>query len=153
MAKSKNFITELELLLDTVLPGDEILGLPSARQAGVSSFLKNQGKLPLIIEYVDKLNSIAHIKYEKSWQSLDVGIRLQCIEISLRADLKLANSAISQLLKGYYSSETVLVQLNAGSVPPFPSGNVLKDNNWDLLESVFERGPIYRTVNGLVLKN
>lgn len=140
------YLSDLNLLLDAVLPGDETLGLPSASQAGVTSFLQSQGHLPLILEYLENLKVVARQKYQNSWDGLDMVIRLECIESSRRSHMKLANNAICQLLRGYYSSETVLVQLNAGSIPPFPTGNVLKDNDWDLLESVFERGQIYRTV-------
>lgn len=146
MVESDRYKSKIELLLDSVLPGDETLGLPSASQADVYSFLQMYGHLPMIIAYIEILNNIAQQKYQTSWENLELVCHLQCVELSLRSNVQLANKAICQLLRSYYSSESVLVQLNVGSVPPFPIGNVLKDNNWELLEYVFDRGPIYRIV-------
>lgn len=136
----------LVLLLDTVLPGDATLGLPSAQQADVALFLQRRGQLRLCDDYLTALESIAEQKCQAPWHTLDAASRLQCVDWSRRSHLQLASQALSQLLRGYYSAAAVLRQLNAGAVPPFPAGNTIADNDWDLLEPVFERGPIYRHV-------
>jgi hypothetical protein len=41
----------------------------------------------------------------------------------------------------------VLNSIQSGSVPPFPEGNYLENDDWEILGPVFERGKIYRTIN------
>lgn len=141
-----NVNPRLESLLDTLLPGDQTLGLPSASAAGVMSFLQSENKLSLFDEYLVLLETVAQQKYHTSWHALDNLALLTCVELSSRSHWSLASQVLGQVLRGYYSARIVLNQLHAGAVPPFPQGNRLPENNWDLLESVFERGPIYRTV-------
>lgn len=136
----------LQLLLDTLLPGDAALGVPSATQAELALFLQRHGQRAMCDDYLAALEAIAQQKCQASWQTLDAAARLQCVEWSRRSHLQLASAALSQLLRGYYSAAAVLQAIQAGAVPPFPQGNQLPDQDWELLEPVFERGPIYRVV-------
>lgn len=133
-------------LLDTLLPGDAELGMPSALSAGVAQFLLRQGQQSVLDEFLAALETIAIQKYQTTWVSLDKHKRLACIERSMRSHFQLASRFLSQVLRGYYTAPTVQISLNAGAVPPFPQGNQLAEINWDLLEPVYERGPIYREV-------
>jgi hypothetical protein len=51
------------------------------------------------------------------------------------------------LLKAYYTDPRVQVGLGIGSVPLFPLGKSVEAGNLELLESVFNRGSIYRSVD------
>lgn len=133
-------------MLDTLLPGDAELGMPSAFSAGVAQFLLRQGHKSLFDEFLAAIETIAIQKHQTTWLSLDTNKRLECIERSRRSHFQLASQFLSQVLRGYYTTPAVQISLNAGVVPPFPQGNQLAEINWDLLEPVYERGPIYREV-------
>ncbi|MGE4280052.1 MAG: hypothetical protein AB7G62_10725 [Magnetospirillum sp.] len=127
-----------DVFLDTILPGDEGLGLPSASAIAVVLVEWDQ--------YAPVLDQLAIEAGGESFLALDAPSRLALVEKSRRKQARLANGVIVAALKAYYTHPQVLHALGAGAVPPFPDGNFLEDDDWSILEPVFERGPIWREV-------
>ena len=136
----------IDLFCDTILPGDEELGMPSGASVDVTAFISQHGADQPLEEFLSLLDTTAQNKYGDAFAKLDAEQRLACIELSKRKNLRLSISVIVMCLQAYYTDKTVLSCLPAGAVPPFPVGNVMEDDDWNILEPVFERGDIYRTV-------
>lgn len=128
-----------DVFLDTILPGDEGLGMPQASK--VVAVLADWDQYAIV------LDQLAQEAGGENFAALHAVSRLAVVEKSRRKQARLANGVIVAALKAYYTDENVLRALGAGAVPPFPDGNFLEDDDWSILEPVFERGPIWREVS------
>ena len=137
---------QLKLLIDTLLPGDILLKIPSGVQAGLINFLFDMGLNEHCNLFLNALEEISKQKYLKDWFTLDASERLLCVEWIRRTNRQLSDEILTKCLQGYYSSLLVLNKINVGSIPPFPGGNHLNEDDWQLLENVFNKGAIYRNV-------
>ena len=138
----------IEIFCDTILPGDATLGAPSAHAVGVPTYVTCNVPSDDIRAFGDLLDKISYTMFEKLFGDLTAEDRLICVEKAKRTDFRLANRVITACFKAYYTNADVLRALSSVATPPFPSGNILNDDDWDILAPVFERGPIYRQVNG-----
>lgn len=136
----------LDLIADTILPGDPELGMPSASQVGFETYLRQHGAQEAASEFVRMVNQVCERKFSVTFPALDLPQRLQAVNASRLVDIRLFAAVVTHLLKAYYTDPDVLRRLNAGSVPPFPRGNPLPDDDWTLLEPVFDRGRIHREI-------
>ena len=58
-------------------------------------------------------------------------------------DLRLVGE---ELMRSYYTDSRVQDAIGGSSRAPFPAGFKMPENNLDLLEEVFNRGPVYKEV-------
>ena len=137
-------MTMLSVIIDTILPGDVSLGMPPASEAGVQSYFAQHDLAALVNEFTQLLEGVALAKCGQAFLSLDVAARLQAINACKLANMSLFSSFLSQVLRAYYTAPGILRLIGAGSVPPFPSGNELAQDDWSMLEVVYERGQLYR---------
>ena len=136
----------INLVLDTFIPGDTALGMPSASELDFDSYqLKYQIK-EMVNEFLEMLAKLSMDKYGREFAELSEEQRLAAVNACKATNIRLFVAFLTSCFQAYYSHKTVLNCLSAGSVPPFPAGNVITSDSWSLLESVYERGPIYRTV-------
>lgn len=133
-------------LLDTILPGDIGLGLPPGSHVDMARYVSEQGIEDRVRAFLAMLDDTARDMDGADFAGLAPDRRLACVERAKRKDFRLANAVIVHCLKAYYTDPEVLRRLSAGAVPPFPDGNVLDDDDWSILEPVFERGPIFRPI-------
>lgn len=49
-----------------------------------------------------------------------------------------------RVVQGYYQDERVVIAMGGEARPPFPIGYFVTDGDLTFLETVYERGPIYR---------
>lgn len=137
----------ISVLCDTILPGDEGLGLPSGATIDIDDYILHADIDAQVKEYGQLLDELSHEKFDEGFVSLGVGLRLEIVELSKRKNNRLSNLIIIHCMKAYYTDTNVLKRLPAGAVPPFPAGNSLEDDDWSLLETVYERGRVYRVVS------
>lgn len=137
-------MTMLPAIINTILPGDVSLGMPPASDAGLESYFAQHGLAGLVDDFTQLLESVALAKCGQAFQSLDVVARLQAINACKRANVRLFSAFLTQVLRAYYTAPEILRLIGAGSVPPFPSGNDLAQDDWSMLEVVYERGQVYR---------
>lgn len=140
-------MTPLQLIIDTMLPGDPSLGMPSASEIGVDTCLKQKGLECLVNDFITMVDEVSAQKHGHCLGQLQPEQRLQVINACKLVNVRLFSEMLSQLLRAYYTNPRVLVAVGAGSVPPFPGGNALGSDDWSVLEPVFLRGPIYREVS------
>ena len=136
-----------DVFLDTILPGDAALGLPPGSTMDMAGYAARHGTGSRMAELLDLLGRTSREEFGAPFETLDADRRLACVERAKRKSSRLATTVIVDCLKAYYTDAKILEKLSAGSVPPFPTGNVLEDDDWTLLEPVYERGPIYRPVS------
>lgn len=140
-------MTPLNLLLDTLLPGDAALQAPPGSSIDFAAYQQRWSLDTLVADCLQALGALAQQRFGQGFESLSPEQRLQAVEALRRQDLRLFTQLVTHCLRAYYSSERVLRGLSAGAVPPFPQGNVLPEDDWTLLEPVYLRGPIHRFVD------
>ena len=134
----------LRCFCNTILPGDQELGLPEGSDVNMERYLQEHGLNQRMSEYLELINVISVEDYECSFVDLNAEYRFKTVEKSRRKNNRLAAEMIVHCLKAYYTHTSVLKAISAGSVPPFPEGNYISEPDWSLLEPVYERGRIFR---------
>jgi hypothetical protein len=135
----------INLFCDTILPGDDELGLLPASYVDMSRYIAAHEIEDQVKEYLALLESVSQEKFESAFEDLNSTNRLKCVEVSKRKNIRLATAVIVHCLKAYYTNADVLNKLPGGAIPPFPAGNTLGEDDWSLLEPVYERGAIFRS--------
>lgn len=134
----------LPAIINTVLPGDVSLGMPPASEVGVQSYFEQHSLAALVDDFTQLLDDVSLAKCGQPFLSLDMAARLQAINACKLANVRLFSAFLTQALRAYYTAPEILCLIGAGSVPPFPLGNELAQDDWSMLEVVYERGQIYR---------
>lgn len=137
----------LNLVLDTLLPGDESLQAPPGSSIDFEAYQTRFGIQQQVADFLQALRDLAEQRHGQRFESLDTEQRLKLVDALRRQDLRLFTGMVTHCLRAYYSSEGVLRGLSSGAVPPFPAGNPMPADDWSLLEPVYVRGPIYRSVD------
>jgi hypothetical protein len=135
---------DTSLILDTMLPGDAALDMPKASTIGFDDYLLRYDAKHVEAEFGALLARVAQSKFGQPFSALDADARLAAINACRAANIRLFSAFLTHVLRAYYTDRMVLVRLSAGAVPPFPTGNALPEDDWTILERVYERGPIYR---------
>jgi hypothetical protein len=140
-------MTDLKIIVDTMLPCDEALGMPSASLIDFDIYLKQNGLTNLSLEFIQLLDKVCEEKNGVSFVNLNKIQKMQAINSCKLVDIRLFYGMVSHLLKAYYTAPSVLIKIRSGSVPPFPNGNYLEEDDWNILESVYQRGQVFREVS------
>lgn len=132
--------------LDTILPGDSRSNMPAGSSINLARYVDRQKVVTdLFGEFLLLLDNTAKTQMGTSFVELDEDRRAECVETVKRLNARLSAAIIVHALKAYYTDEAVLRALSSDSVPPFPAGNSLAEDDWSILEPVYERGPIFRS--------
>lgn len=138
---------DLKLVADAMLPGDPELGMPSASFIDFDNYLKRYHLEELKNDFISTLEQVCTEKFNKFFSELDSDQRLNAINACKLRDIHVFSTMIKHLLRAYYTAPEVQKKIGAGSVPPFPTGNSIVEDDWNLLEAVYERGRIFRDVS------
>ncbi len=139
-------MTHLHIIIDAMLPGDPELGMPSASTIDFDAYLGRHDLVDIVHEFVSMLNKVCSDKFSLSFIDLDAAQKMQAINACKLVNVRVFSSLVGHLLRAYYTSPSVLIRIGAGSIPPFPQGNSLAQDDWSILEPVYERGQVYREV-------
>lgn len=137
----------VNLIIDAILPGDLSLNMPAASQIIFSGCINTYSKQELVDKFLNLTNQVCLDKFAVNFSQLSNGDRLKALEATKSANIRLFIDFITNLFRAYYTNPKVLEAINSGSIPPFPAGNLLENDDWEILEPVFERGRIYRSIN------
>jgi hypothetical protein len=135
---------DLQTLLDVMMPEDATLKMPSAWNVGIKHYIEQQGAEGLFQKFSEVVAELAVKHHGVEFHLLSVQEKLQTIERCKLIDIRLFTQIVTYLFQGYYSAAPVLQRIGAGSVPAFPKGNMLAQDDWTILEPVYERGFIHR---------
>lgn len=137
----------LETLADLMIPNDFDRNLPSGSCVDLEAILRTENKSDDAIKSAEQFSDLVFEKLDKSLDQLTM-TEFEELCHSSRAQVDPILKVVGPLLlKAYYTDPRVQVGLGIGSVPPFPLGKSVEVGNLELLESVFNRGSIYRSVD------
>lgn len=139
-------MTNLHVIIDAMLPADPELGMLSASTIDFDAYLVRHDLVHMAHEFVTMLDKVCSDKFPLSFIDLDVAQKMQAINACKLVNVRVFSSLVGHLLRAYYTSPSVLMRIGAGSIPPFPQGNSLPQDDWGILEPVYERGQAYREV-------
>ena len=134
----------IAIVLDTIIPGDIDLKMPPASSLDFENYITSHGIRTEVLDYLNEVSRISLDKYTRDFTQLDEDERTSVLNETKIRNLRLFTQFLAHCLRAYYSNAVVLNSLRVGSVPPFPRGNIIESDNWDLLEPVYERGSVYR---------
>jgi hypothetical protein len=139
----------IELVLDTMLPGDVSLGMPPASATDFEAYQLRHGTFEQVDAFLAMLAGVARDKFGQSFESLDATQRLAAINGCKVVDVRLFSAFLTHVMRAYYTDRGVLGRLSVGAVPPFPAGNELETDDWTLLEPVYLRGEMCRRADSM----
>lgn len=136
----------LPVITALMIPSDESRNLPDGSQVEITNFLELDG---VYDEVSLCLKDLSHyVKSALGW-SLEELTQEQ-FEVLTKSHRKAMDPLLKNigpsLLKAYYTDPVVQVQIGVGNKPPFPEGRVVHEGDLELLEPVFNRGPIFREI-------
>ena len=130
----------IKLVMETIIPADAELGMPSASEINLELY-QTKFKIEVIVhDFLNLLSQIANELFQLNFERLSYEERIKVIETTKLKNIRLFSEFMTHCFRAYYSDYIVLEKLNAGSLPPFPSGNLLEFDDWEILEPVYERG-------------
>jgi len=130
----------IEQVLHTILPGDKTLELPSASELDFDSYQENELSKLAFEQFLEVLSLVLREKFKSDFGDLNDKDRMSAINHCKIKDFRAFSNFIEHCFRFYYSDIKVLSVLNVGSVPPFPRGNALSKDNWEILKPVLDRG-------------
>ena len=137
----------LDTLADLMIPNDFNRNLPSGSSVDLEAILLTENMSDDAIKSAEQFSDLVSEKLNKSLDQLTM-TEFEDLCRSSRAQVDPILKIVGPLLlKAYYTDPRVQVGLGIGSAPPFPTGISVEAGNLELLESVFNRGSIYRSVN------
>jgi hypothetical protein len=139
-------MTHLQVIIDAMLPGDPELGMPYASSIDFEAYLELHDLVGVADEFVRMLDKVCGYKFSVPFIDLAPEQKMQAINACKLVDVRVFSALVGHLLRAYYTSPTVLRRIGAGSIPPFPQGNSLPQDDWSILEPVYERGQVYREI-------
>jgi hypothetical protein len=139
-------MTHLHVIIDAILPGDPDLCMPCASSIDFKAHLERYALLDIAHEFVRMLDKVCGDKFSLSFIDLAPEQKMQAINACKLVDVRVFSALVGHLLRAYYTSPLVLSRIGAGSIPPFPLGNSLPQDDWSILEPVYERGQVYREI-------
>ena len=134
----------IKIVLDTLIPGDSNSNMPSASFLDFEAYQDKYKIDKIVNNFLFELNKISNYEFLKNFIELDESQKMKTLKACKLKNIRLFSDFIKHVFRAYYSDKMVLSTLNVGSSPPFPDGNVIKEDDWTILSPVYERGSIYR---------
>lgn len=136
----------IKLILETIIPSEPELEMPSAAEIDFDSYTVRYGLEEMVSKYLVLVDTLAHNKFMLPFSTLDSDARLAILNVSRRADIRMFSEFLTHVFRAYYTNRDVLKRIGSGSIPPFPDGNTIEQDDWSILEPVYSRGQIFRRV-------
>jgi hypothetical protein len=131
-------------VLDSLIPGDNELDMPSASMIDFDTYIVRYGIEENVEEFLSELQKISFELFIKDFDKLNHNQKNTVIKEIKFKKIRLFTNFIKHVFRAYYSDKRVLSKLNVGTSPPFPDGNIVQDDDWSILSTVYDRGPIHR---------
>lgn len=129
---------KVEMLIGHLIPEEPALGLPALQLTDIHDFINKYNKHrdfeDFETEIVSKFPEILNGDQELNFETLINSQKFRYI---------LNNTIAAHILSCYYSLSGVRNHYLGTDEAPFPIGQKMPENNYDLLESVWRRGKIY----------
>ena len=124
-------LIKLNSILSLILPASDS-GMPDSN---------------LVLDNLEKSNNI-HLKFIEACKTLCTKVEQienqDQLDLLKKTNFRDFSNFVNLFLIIYYSKKEVLKKMSAGSIPPFPDGNYVKEGDIYLLEQVYLREKIYK---------
>ena len=141
-------ILDLNKILKTIIPPDQIKGLPGADEIKFIEFIEKFH--PYFIEELSKeliaIQSSAERKYSRKIVDLNEAELFSFLSELKRANDSLLNEVTLLVYECYYQHQSVLEILNINGRAPFPQGHEVVKGDYELLGPVKKMNKIYKQV-------
>lgn len=136
----------LDLMMALMIPANKSRDLPSGSQVDAAKFLEIDGVFDEVSSNLEDLAEF--IASTLGWKLEE--LTQEQFEVLMKNHRKAVEPVLKKigpsLLKAYYTNPIVQLQIGVGNKPPFPDGRTVHEGDLELLEPVFNRGPIFREV-------
>ena len=119
----------LKTLLDTLIPGDNQLNMPSASLIDFNAYQTKYGINNLVIDLLLEITKISEEQFSKNFMDLNGEQRIKVLNKLKLKDIRLFSNFLEHVFKAYYSDKRVLSLIGSGSLPPFPDGNFIDEDD------------------------
>jgi len=134
----------LKTVLNLIIPANEDYKMPSANDVGFYSYMENINSESFIQEALITIIDESHNNYSREFSSLSADEQFQLVNVLKRKHNRLFINLTNHVFQCYYQNDNVLEAIGVEARPPFPNGYFVKEGELLLLESVYNRGKIYR---------
>jgi hypothetical protein len=134
----------LSAVLNLIIPPSEDGKMPGAVDVNFFAYMHHANLLPLIREGLINIVEESHNKYGQEFGLLSSDEQEQLIDGLRRRYFRFFGSLTNGVVQCYYLHDQVLKGIGVDVRPPFPQGYLVEEGDLCLLESVYERGQIYR---------
>ena len=118
--------------------------MPSAAAIDFDAYVQCYGIQETVSRYAVLVETLSNDKLKQPFSALSSDNRLAILNASRTVDIRLFSEFLTHVFRAYYTHREVLDQIGSGSIPPFPEGNPMEQDDWSILEPVYERGQIFR---------
>ena len=138
----------LNALMDLMIPASADGTMPAASSLGLYDDLNSlPGPVRSLFERgLSWLDAQSVSQYEKAFAQLPEGAASSLVEELRREDASFVAAFTLQTTGRYLQDDQVMEALGLESRPPWPEGYEVPQGDWELLNPVRERGPIWRQV-------
>ena len=137
----------IKIVLDAIIPGDSKLSMPSASEIDFNAYVIKHQIKKIVRDFLVELTKSSNEQFSNFFTDLNEDEKIKALNQCKLKNIRLFSDFIKHVFRAYYSDKMVLSTLNVGSSPPFPDGNVIKEDDWTILLPVYERGSIYRVLD------
>ena len=138
-------IKMLRVLVEDMVPKSEHYGVPGAGDDVIFKDILSEARrnFSLVQKELRTLSEAAEQIFGKSYTRLEHNDRASVSEKFL--DSTKEGAIVRIVLQCYYRDDRVMRSLGMDPRPPFPSGHVIEDPDWSLLEGVRKKNKTYRS--------
>jgi hypothetical protein len=138
----------IKIVLDAIIPGDSKLSMPSASEIDFNAYVIKHQIKKIVRDFLVELTKSSNEQFSNLFTDLNEDEKIKALNQCKLKNIRLFSDFLKHVFSAYYSDIRVLSLLEVGSLPPFPIGNIIsEDDDWTILMSVYERGSIYREVD------
>lgn len=134
----------LVAMLNLIIPPSEDGKMPGAADVGFLAYMHDENLLSWIREGLINIMEESHNSYGREFVALSSVEQDQLLDGLRRRYFRFFGSLTNSVVQCYYLHDQVLKGIGLDVRPPFPQGYVVEEGDLCLLESVYERGKIYR---------
>jgi hypothetical protein len=143
---SVNQRRSLLAVLGSMIPASEAFEVPGADDPLIVADLLNslKSQAPALVTALDRLDALCG----QSFHTLAADAQPQALDDFRRADMKHFALLVTLCVQCYYRDDRVMRSLGMEARAPFPKGFEVPAGDYDLLDPVRARGPIWRDPTG-----
>jgi len=138
----------IKIVLDAIIPGDSKLSMPSASEIDFNAYVIKHQIKKIVRDFLVELTKSSNEQFSNFFTDLNEDEKIKALNQCKLKNIRLFSDFLKHVFSAYYSDIRVLSLLEVGSLPPFPDGNLInEDDDWTILLPVYERGSIYRVLD------